>query len=148
MGLAVVGCAVFVAVATALDAPPPTAGVAAAETVRTLDVSRTVTLEGVHFTVTRKTNGDVCYSGPGIHSCTSVHGGARLSYATGRSAGRAVVGGIAGLKVHAVILKVTGKGTVWPQLRGGAFYAVLPRGRHLRAIVKVLAGGQRVTFQA
>jgi hypothetical protein len=37
---------------------------------------------------------------------------------------------------------------VWPAFHDGAFYAVLPQGRALRALVKVLAGGRRVAFPA
>lgn len=146
--LAVVGLAVFVAVASALHAQPATVGVAAAETTRVLAVTRTLQVGGVRFTVTRKPNGDVCYAAPAIHSCTSAGARTRLSYATGRARGRQVVGGVVGPKVRAVILKLTGKGTIWPHLQDGAFYATLPARRRLRAIVKVVAGGKRVTFPA
>jgi hypothetical protein len=47
-----------------------------------------------------------------------------------------------------VIARLSRRGTVWPELRRGVFYTVLPHGLRLRTIVKVLAGGRRVAFTA
>jgi hypothetical protein len=146
--LAAVGAGVFVAVASALGTHTPSVGVAAAEATRLQPVTHVVSVGGARLAVTTKPNGDVCYRGGGLQACASSLGSARLSYATGRSGGRPVVGGVAGRSVRAVILKLTGKGVVWPTLRQGAFYAVLPRGRRLRAVAKVLPGGHRVTYPA
>jgi hypothetical protein len=45
-----------------------------------------------------------------------------------------------------VIVKLTKKGTVWATLRRGAFYAKVPTGHRVRALVKVVRGGSRTTF--
>lgn len=146
LGLA--GAGVAVAVGTALGTHAPNVGVAAAEATRLAPVTHVVRIDGVRLAVTTKPGGAVCYRGGGISACASSLGKTQVSYATGRSAGRLAAGGVAGTGVRAVILRLTGKGTIWPKLQRGAFYAVLPRGRRLRAVVKVLSGGQRVTFKA
>jgi hypothetical protein len=48
--------------------------------------------------------------------------------------------------VRAVIVRLTSRGTVWATLKDGAFYAAVPKGHNVRAVVKVLAGGQRQSF--
>ena len=65
-----------------------------------------------------------------------------ITYATSRYA----VGGLAGKDVKAVIVRLTRKGTVWATLKGGAFYADVPKGHNVRAVVKVLRDGSRKTF--
>lgn len=65
-----------------------------------------------------------------------------IRYASTRSA----IGGLAGLGVRAVIVKLTKKGTVWATLADGTFYAAVPAGHRVRAVVKVLANGRRETF--
>ena len=58
------------------------------------------------------------------------------------------VGGVAGAKVQAVIVRLTRKGTVWAELENGAFYAKFPKGYKARAIVKVMRDGTRHAFKA
>jgi hypothetical protein len=140
-----VGVVVAVANAFATASSVPAAGVLAAEAA---SVSKSVSVGGATVRVTQKPSGAVCYSAPGLSSCASSLADSQLSYATGRLHGRIVVGGVAGAKVTAVIARLTRRGTVWPELHDGAFYAVLPHGLRLRAIVKVLAGGRRVAFAA
>ena len=57
-----------------------------------------------------------------------------------------LVFGVAGGGVKAVIVRLTGNGTVWTTLRRGAFYAQAPGGRRARAIVKWLRDGSRHRF--
>jgi hypothetical protein len=145
--LAAVAVGVFVAIASALSASS-TSGVAAAQAVRLHAVTRTVRIDGAGLKVTRNPSGSVCYSAPHVSGCAPSLAGGRLAYATGRSGSRTVLAGIAGPGVKAVIARLSHKGTIWPTLSGGAFYAVLPHGYRLTSIVKVLAGGRRVAFKA
>jgi hypothetical protein len=75
-------------------------------------------------------------------SCTSSLAGDQIAYATSRYA----VGGVAGADVRAVIVRLTKKGTVWATLRRGTFYAAVPAGHNVRAVVKVLTDGSRKSF--
>jgi hypothetical protein len=77
-------------------------------------------------------------------SCTHPVGRGQIEYASSRWA----IGGLAGRDVRAVIVRLTRKGTVWAQLRNGAFYARIPDGYGVRAVVKVLRDGSRTTFVA
>jgi len=144
--LAAGAAGVAIAVGSALGAST-TSGVAAAEVVRVQTVSHVVHIDGARITVTTKPNGSVCYSAPSVKSCASSLADSQLSYATGHAGKRVVVAGVAGKDVKAVIARLSRKGTVWPTLRNGAFYAVFPRGYRLTSIVKVLAGGRRVAFK-
>jgi hypothetical protein len=65
----------------------------------------------------------------------------------GYAVSRHEIGGLAGSQVRAVIVRLTNKGTVWATLRRGAFYAAVPRGHRVRAVVKVLKDGTRHVFQ-
>ena len=65
-----------------------------------------------------------------------------IAYASSRYA----VGGLAGSDVTAVIVRLTGKGTVWATLKRGAFYTDVPAGHNVRAVVKVLRDGTRKAF--
>jgi streptogramin lyase len=121
--------------------------VVSAFTASASSATRSVDVGGATVRVTEKPGGTVCYAGPGVSSCSRL-ADSQLAYATGRVGGRVVLGGVAGPGVKAVIARLTRQGTVWPALRDGVFYAVLPDGHRLRAIVKVLAGGRRVTFSA
>jgi hypothetical protein len=56
------------------------------------------------------------------------------------------IGGVAGPDVHAVIVRLTRKGTVWATLRNGAFYAAVPDGYRAERVVKVLRDGSRTGF--
>ena len=58
------------------------------------------------------------------------------------------IGGIAGSEVAAVIVRLTHRGTVWATLQSGAFYAAVPPGHKVRAVVKVLRNGSRTAFPA
>ena len=75
-------------------------------------------------------------------SCTSNLAPDQIAYASSRYA----VGGVAGSGVRAVIVRLTKKGTVWATLRRGTFYAEVPRGFNVRAVVKVLSDGSRTSF--
>ena len=75
-------------------------------------------------------------------SCVSRLAANQIAYAASRFA----VGGVAGTDVRAVIVRLTKKGTVWATLRRGTFYAAVPAGHNVRAVVKVLADGSRTSF--
>jgi hypothetical protein len=75
-------------------------------------------------------------------SCVSSLGATEIAYASSRYA----VGGVAGNDVRAVIVRLTKKGTVWATIRRGTFYAAVPPGYDVRAVVKVLSDGSRKTF--
>lgn len=142
-GLAAAVAGGFVAVSRGLGAARATSGVAA----EALSV-QTVRIDGAAIRITTKPSGSVCYSAPHVSDCASSLADDALSYATAHTGGRVVLAGVAGTKVKAVIARLSHKGTVWPRLEDGAFYAVLPHGYRLQSIVKVLAGGRRVTFKA
>ena len=146
-GLAACAAGIFMAISSALGAGT-TSGVAAAQAVRLHTVHATVTIDGVAVHLTTKPSGSVCYSAPHVSACASSLADSQLAYATGRAGSRVVLAGVAGASVKAVIARLTHKGTVWPTLRSGTFYAVLPHGYRLASIVKVLAGGRRVAFKA
>lgn len=149
-GLAAAAAGVLIAVSRGLQAATTvTSGVAAAEAVQAKPVHHTVRIDGATIRVTKKPTGSVCYSAPhGVSDCASSLGAEQVSYASGHAGKRLVVAGVAGAHVKAVIVRLTRKGTVWPRLRNGAFYAVLPRGYRPVSIVKVLAGGRRVVLKA
>jgi hypothetical protein len=75
-------------------------------------------------------------------SCAPHLADGEISYASSRYA----VGGLAGADVRAVIVRLTGKGTVWATLRRGTFYAQVPAAHNVRAVVKVLRDGTRTSF--
>ena len=75
-------------------------------------------------------------------SCTSSVSANQIAYASSRYA----VGGVAGSDVRAVIVRLTKKGTVWATMRRGTFYAAVPAGYNVRAVVKVLTDGSRTSF--
>jgi hypothetical protein len=75
-------------------------------------------------------------------SCTSSIGPDQIAYASSRYA----LGGVAGDNVRAVIVRLTKKGTVWATLRRGTFYAAVPAGHNVRAVVKLLTDGSRTSF--
>jgi hypothetical protein len=146
-GLAAGALGVFLAVSSALGAATTT-GVAAAHTVKLQTVRHTVHIDGTAVTVTTKPSGSVCFAGPHVSGCAPSLADSQLSYATGKAGSRVVLAGVAGPSVKAVIARLSHKGTVWPALHTGAFYVVLPHGHRLTSIVKVLAGGRRVAFNA
>lgn len=75
-------------------------------------------------------------------SCTSSLASDQIAYASSRYA----VGGVAGSGVRAVIVRLTKKGTVWTTMRRGTFFALVPKGYNVRAVVKVLDDGTRKSF--
>lgn len=141
---AVILAAVF-AVTGALGSSTASSGVAGARA--TLVSASSVRIDGATIAVTRQGSG-ACYRGPRVSGCASTLTANQISYATGRDGKRVVIAGVAGREVRAVIARLSRGGTVWPKLEGGVFYAVLPRGYRLRSLVKVLAGGRRVSFPA
>jgi hypothetical protein len=145
-GLAAGAVGVFVAVASALGASA-TSGVAAAQATRLQTVTHTLRIDGTRMKVTTKPSGSVCYSAPGVSGCAASLADGQLSYATGQAGRRIVLAGVTGRGVTGVIARLSRKGTVWPTFQSGAFYAVLPHGYRLTGIVKVLAGGRRVSFK-
>ncbi|HEV2592336.1 MAG TPA: hypothetical protein VGU02_10635 [Gaiellaceae bacterium] len=147
-GLAAGAAGVFLAVASALGAPTTTSGVAAAHATTLQAVTHTVRIGATRVKVTTKPSGSVCYSAPGVSGCASSLADGQLSYATGHAGKRVVLAGVTGAGVKGVIARLSHKGTVWPAFHGGAFYAVLPLGHRLTGIVKVLAGGRRISFTA
>lgn len=139
---AVILAAVF-AVTGALGSPAVTSGVAGARA--TLVNASSVRIDGATIAVTRKGSG-ACYRGPHASGCATTLTADQISYASGHDGKRVVVVGVAGRDVRAVIARLSRGGTVWPKLEDGVFYAVLPQGYRLRSLVKVLAGGRRVSF--
>jgi len=139
---------VVVALASALGAQTGAHGVAATEATRVQPVTHDVRVAGVAIAVTRRPNGSVCFKAPSVAACAAHLRADEIGYATAHRDGRVALAGVAGPEVRAVIARLTRRGTVWPALHGGAFYAVFPHGFKLRALVKVLVGGRRVSFRA
>ncbi len=143
--LCAVTVAAVLAVSHALRSPAATSGVAGAQA--TLVSAHSVKLAGATVVVTRK-HGATCFRAPHVSGCASALAADQFSYATGRVGKRTVIAGVAGSHVRAVIARLSHGGAVWLTPRDGAFYSALPRGFKLRALVKVLAGGHRVSFPA
>lgn len=143
--LAAGAAAGLAAIVAALGAPSPTISQAKA-------ADATITYHSVAFghnrvSVETKPGGLMCFtvkkgSSSVGRSCAQQIGPGQIEYASSRYA----VGGLAGANVHAVIVRLTKKGTVWATLKDGAFYAVVPKGYNVRAVVKVLADGSRTKF--
>jgi len=132
-GLAAGLAAALVAVLAALAAPTPTVSQA--------------TAADITVRVSRQADGSRCFTVGGVaatRTCVSGLQPNEIRYASTGSA----IGGLAGLAVRAVILKLSHKGTVWATLGEGTFYAAVPSGHRLRALVKVLANGRRQTVRA
>jgi hypothetical protein len=131
--------AALAAVLTALAAPAQ--GVTPAA-----DASRTVSFGHAAVVVQVMPTGTVCYrvtehSGT-ARSCRSRIGAGEIGFAVSPRG----IGGVAGDEVHAVIVKLTRRGTVWATVREGAFYADVPLAYRVRAVVKVLRDGSRKAF--
>lgn len=143
--LAAGAAAGFAAIVAALGAPSPTISQARA-------ADATITYHSVPFGhnrvgVKKKPGGLLCFtvtkgSSTVGRSCTQHVYPGQIEYASSRYA----VGGLAGTNVHAVIVRLTKKGTVWATIRDGAFYAAIPKGYNVRAVVKVLSDGSRTSF--
>jgi len=143
--LAVGAAAGFAAIVAALGAPSPTISQAKAD-------DATTTYHSVSFghnrvAVEKKSSGLLCFtvkkgSSTVGRSCARHVYPDQIEYASSRYA----VGGLAGASVHAVIVRLTKKGTVWATIQDGAFYAAIPKGYNVRAVVKVLSNGSRTSF--
>lgn len=143
--LAVGAAAGLVAIVAALGAP--TATISQAKAAEATITYHSVTFGHNRVRVETKPGGLICFtvmkgSSSLGRSCTQDVGLGQIEYASSRYA----VGGLAGPKVKAVILRLTRKGTVWAKLKNGAFYAVVPRGYNVRKVIKVLGDGSRTTF--
>jgi hypothetical protein len=146
----VVVCGCFAAAATAgtwavvSALGGPVDGVSAA---RATETFRTVSFgDRASVAVRLLPTGMTCYtirddSGT-AHGCLKLNA-IRIGYALSPAA----IGGVAGANVHAVIVRLTRKGTVWADVRDGAFYARIPDAYRARAVVKVLTDGSRRTFR-
>jgi hypothetical protein len=140
-GLAAGAVAALVAVLTALSAPA--SGVEAAQATLT---SHTTAFGQARVGVQVLPGGTVCYrvteSAGTSRSCRS--------RVTAREIGFTIsprgIGGVAGDDVHAVIVKLTRRGTVWATIRDRVFYADVPPAYRVRAVVKVLRDGSRKAF--
>ena len=104
--------------------------------------TRSVDFGTTRLTVETTPGGRTCISFAGSRACAVRLAPDEIVYAASATA----VGGAAGNVVRAVILKLSRKGTVWAELRDGAFYAPVPSAHQLRAVVKVLRNGSRRTF--
>jgi hypothetical protein len=130
-GLAAGVAAALVAVLAALAAPTPTVTQAKAA--------------DITVRVRQQANGSRCFTVGGVAATQTCVRGLQpdeIRYAATGSA----IGGLAGLAVRAVIVKLTRKGTVWATLRGGTFSAAIPAGYRVRTVIKVLANGRRTAF--
>lgn len=140
-GLATGTAAALVAVLAALGAPVQ--GLAAAQATLT---SRTVSFGAASVQVRRLPSGTICYR---ITDSAGTSRSCRLRIAA-NEIGFAIsprgIGGVAGVEVHAVIVKLTRFGTVWATMRDGAFYADVPLAYRVRAVIKVLRDGSRKAF--
>jgi hypothetical protein len=139
-GLAAGVAAFLVAVLSAFGGPD--SGVeAASATIR----SHTVSIGEAHVSIRALPTG-TCFTirdaAGGAHACPRHLGSTRIGVAL-TPAG---IGGIAGRDVPAVIVRLTRKGTVWAAVKDGAFYAAVPLGYRVRAVVKVLRDGSRTAI--
>jgi hypothetical protein len=144
--LAAAVAAAAAAVLSALGAP--TGSVAPAKAAATASLgSRSVAFGNGRVVLRMRTSKLGCFrvvvgSSTVARSCTSNLAADQISYASSRYA----VGGVAGSGVRAVIVRLTKKGTVWATLRRGTFYAAVPAGHDVHAVVKVLSDGSRTSF--
>jgi hypothetical protein len=140
-GLSAGAAAALVAVLTALSAPM--SGVEAAQATLT---SRTTAFGPARVAVKVLPGGTVCYrvteSTGTSRSCRSRLGATEIGFTISPRG----IGGVAGRDVHAVIVKLTRRGTVWATIRDGVFYADVPVAYRVRAVVKVLRDGSRKAF--
>ncbi len=141
--LAAGGAAFLLALSSALGAHNGTLAAAKA-------ASATVTTTSVPFAgarvVVRRLPSDTCFTvydrSSSARSCAASVGSGEISY-TRTAHG---LGGVAGVDVHAVIVRLTRQGTVWATLARGAFYAAIPSGYRARVVIKVLKDGSRRAF--
>jgi hypothetical protein len=134
------------AVASALhhaDRPP----LAAAEAAQATVSAGTVRFGHDRVVTTVKPGGLACIrvlkgSSTVAKACFGALAPQAIVYASSKQA----IGGRAGPQVKAVIVRLTGKRTVWAQLERGAFYTTIPKGRRATNVVKVLTNGTRTSF--
>ena len=136
----------LVAIVSGLGAGSPVV-VAQAKAADATITSRTVSFPGGRVKIQVRPGGLACFAvarGSSIvgRSCAGSLASDQIEYASSRYA----VGGIAGADVRAVIVKLTGKGTVWATLHRGVFYAQVPKRHNVRAVIKVLRDGSRKSF--
>jgi len=140
-GLSVGAVAALVAVLTALAAPA--SGVKAAEATIT---SRSISFGPARVTLQSLPKSVVCYrvteNAGTSRSCRSHVTSSEIGFTISPRG----IGGVAGGDVHAVIVKLTRRGTVWATLKDGAFYVDVPLAYRVRAVVKVLRNGSRKAF--
>ena len=144
-GLAAGGAAALVSVLSAVGGPQ--APVAEAKAATATISSRSISFPGARIVSRVRPGGLACFtvnvgSSTVGRSCLSHLYADEIAYASSRHA----VGGLAGADVRAVIVKLTNKGTTWATMRRGAFYAKVPKGHNVRAVVKLLRDGSRKSF--
>lgn len=137
--------AAFVAVSSGLGTQPPV--VAQAKAAAATITYHTVIFGHSSVGVQKRPGGLTCFAvnkgaSTVARSCAAAIYADQIEYASSRFA----VGGLAGADVRAVIVKLTKRGTVWATMRSGAFYAAVPAGHNVRAVVKVLSNGSRTSF--
>ena len=142
-GLAAGAAALLVAVLSAFGGSETSAVQAASATIS----SHTVRI-GQATVAIRVLPSGACYTvrdrEGSAHACPATVAADELSFVLTQHG----VGGIAGAGVAAVIVRLSHRGTVWATLRDGGFYAALPPGHRVRAVVKVLRDGSRTAFPA
>jgi hypothetical protein len=121
----------------------PASGVRGAQATLT---SRSTSFGPARVTIQVLPTGVVCYrvteSTGTSRACRSHVGPGEIGFTVSPNG----IGGVAGGDVRAVIVKLTRRGTTWATLRDGVFYADVPMGYRVRAVVKVLRNGSRKTF--
>ena len=144
-GLAAGAAALIVAVVSAGGAPG--GGISQAQAAAATIGFRTVPVGAGRVQVSTLPTG-TCFTvhdrGGSTHACPTQTGPPDIGFALTPHG----IGGIAGPEVAAVIVRLTHRGTVWATIRGGAFYAAVPSGLAVRAVVKVLRDGSRTAFSA
>ena len=144
-GLFAGAIALAIALFSALGAPDR--GVAAAKAADATITSQTVAI-GAATVAIRVLPSGTCFTvrdaDGSAHSCPQTADADDIGFVLTPKG----VGGLAGSEIHAVIVRLTRKGTVWATLRNGAFYAAVPDGYHARRVVKVLQNGSRTGFAA
>ena len=142
LAVAAAAAAAYLAVHSGLNAGAAGRGAAPAVTAR----PHKTTFGPSSVLVTGHPSGVLCYRviepGGSAHACRPAVKPTEIGYTVSPHA----IGGVAGSKVTAVIVKFTRRGTKWATLRDGVFYADVPIPYQVRAVIKVLRGGARERF--
>jgi hypothetical protein len=142
LAVAAAAAAAYLAVHSGLNAGAAGRGAAPAVTAR----PHKTTFGPSSVLVTGHPSGVLCYRviepGGSAHACRPAVKPTEIGYTVSPHA----IGGVAGSKVTAVIVKLTRRGTKWATLRDGVFYADVPIPYRVRAVIKVLRGGTRERF--